>query len=246
MEIKLQIPDYLSVKQWKQFNSLEHLSETEKMIHMVSILSDLTKEEIMEWKPSVLKQVYSKILDTFSDLNPQFYPVFELDGVLYGFNPISKLTLGEYVDLEKLAEKPQENLEEILAILYRPITKHKFDSIKWIFKNTFKVSLGQAEDLFKYYETEKYNNSERSVNAEKLSVLPAVMGLGALNFFLVLASTSLHATSLSSLPPKQQMKEMKKMNQQIASMNIGDGLQQFIFSRQHPYFQSQEILQYLN
>jgi len=246
MEIKLNIPDYLSVKQWKQFNSLEHLSESEKMVHMISVLSDKTKDEVMQWTPSALKQVYSKVLEAFTELEPQFYPVFELDGVLYGFTPISKLTLGEYVDLERLASKSHDNLEEIMAILYRPITKHKFSGLKWAFKSQYKVALGQAENLFKYYEVEKYDNSKRGEQAELLSVLPASMGLGALSFFLVLASTLSLGSSLSSLPPKQQMEMMTKMNKQMASMNIGDGLRQFITSLQHPSFQSQAILQYLN
>ena len=246
MEITLNIPEYLSIKQWKQFNSLEHLSESEKMIHMISVLSDKTIDEIREWTPASIKDVYAKILNIFQELQPQFYPVFELDGVLYGFNPISKLTLGEYTDLERLAKKPQENLEEMMAILYRPITKHKFDGIKWAFKNTFKVKMGEAENLFKYYELEKYDSSKRGEQADKLSVLPAVMGLGALTFFLVLANTSLIGSNLSSMPPNQQKMTMNEMNQQMASVNIGDGLRQFITSLQHPYFQSQAILQYLN
>ena len=246
MEITLNIPDYLSLKQWKQFNSLEHLNESEKMVHMISVLSDKSKDEVMEWKPSAMKQVYSKVLDAFTDLQPSFYPVFELDGVLYGFTPITKLTLGEYVDLERLAVKSHENLEEIMAILYRPITKHKFGGIKWAFKSQYKVAVGQAENLFKYYEVEKYDSSKRGENAEKLSVVPASIALGALSFFLVLANTHLLGSNLSSMDPKIQMKTMKQMNQQMASMNIGDGLRQFITSLQHPSFQSQAILQYLN
>jgi len=246
MEIKLNIPDYLSIKHWKKFNSLEHLSDTEKMIHMISVLSDKTEEEVMGWKPNELKQVYSTLLETFTDLQPQFYPVFELDGQLYGFTPISKLTLGEYVDLERLAKKSHENLEEIVAILYRPIVKHKFGGIKWAFKNQYKIALGQAENLFKYYEVEKYDSSKRGEMAEKLSIIPASMALGSLSFFLVLASTHSLGSSLSSLPPKQQMELMEKMNKQMGSLNIGDGLRQFITSLQHPSFQSQAILQYLN
>jgi len=246
MEVTLNIPDYLSVKHWKQFNSLEHLTETEKMVHMISVLSDRTKDQIREWTPASLTQVYSKILDSYTDLQPSFYPVFELDNVLYGFTPISKLTLGEYMDLERLAAKSNENLEEIMAILYRPITKHKFGGIKWAFKSKFKIALGEAENLFKYYEVEKYDNSTRGDNAEKLSIIPASLALGALSFFLLLGSTRLISSSLSSLPPKEQMEAMKGMQNQITSMNIGDGLQQFITSLQHPSFQSQAINQYLN
>jgi len=246
MEIKLNIPSYLSLKQWKKFNSLEHLNETEKMVHMISVLSDKTEDEVREWKPNKMKQVYSKVLEAFEDLQPQFYPIFELDGQLYGFTPISKLTLGEYVDLERLASKSHENLEEIMAILYRPITKHKFSGIKWAFKNSFKIGLGQAENLFKYYEVEKYDSSKRGEQAELLSAIPASIALGALSFFLVLASTYLVGSSLSSAQAKDQMKVMTEMNKQMASMNIGDGLRLFISSRQHPSFQSQAINQYLN
>ena len=246
MEIKLNIPDYLSVKQWKTFTSMEHLSDSEKMVKMISLLSDNEETEIKKWALTSLKEVYEKVLNTITDVQPQFYPVFELDGKLYGYSSMSKMTLGEYVDLERLASKPQENIEEIMAILYRPIKKHKFNGIKWAFKNAYKVGLGDAENLFKYYELEEYDSSERLSNAEKLSALPATMALGALSFFLVLANSSLIGSSLSSQPPKQQMEVMKKLTSKIASMNIGDGLQQFITSLQHPSFQSPEIKAFLN
>lgn len=246
MEIKLNIPDYLSVKQWKEFVSLEHLSETEKMVYLISLLSDVEENEVRKWTPSALQQVYAKVLDTVSNIQPSFYPVFELDGQLYGYSSINSLTLGEYVDLERLAKNPQENLEEIIAILYRPITKHRFKGIKWAFKNTFKVSMGQAENLFKYYTLEEYDSSTRLENAEKLSIIPVSMAYGALNFFLVLGSMYLVNSNLSSLTASQQMQVMKEMTNKMDSMNIGDGLLQFITSLRHPSFQSQEIKASLN
>jgi len=246
MELKINVPDYLSLKHWKQFVANEHLEPTEKMISLLSTFSDMEVDELMKFKPVELSQIYEAVLSSLRDLEPQFYPIFELDGVLYGFSSLSKLSLGEYVDLERLAKKPQDNIEEIMAILYRPITKNRFNGIKWAFKNKHKVALGDAENLFKYYELEEYDSSQRLDNANKLSVIPASIALGALSFFLVLANSSLIGSSLSSLPPKQAMKEMEKMNKQMASMSIGGGLLQFITSQVHPSFQSQEIEAYLN
>jgi hypothetical protein len=246
MEVTLNIPDYLSVKHWKRFVASEHLEPTDKMVSMLSILTDKTEEEILGFKTYELKQVYEAVLKSLTDLQPQFYPIFELDNVLYGFTSITKLTLGEYVDLERLAKQPQDNIEEIMAILYRPITKDRFSGIKWAFKNKHKVAIGDAENLFKYYELEKYNSSERKTNAEKLSVLPASMALGALSFFLVLANSSLIGMNLSSLNNSQQMKTVKEMNKQMASMNIGDGLRLFLTSQKHPSLTSQGINQYLS
>lgn len=246
MEIRLNIPDYLSIRQFKLFNSMEHLSPGDKMVKMISSLSDKTEDEVKTWTPTSIQDAYGAILDVLVDIQPAFYPIFELDNQLYGYSSMAKMTLGEYVDLERLAKSPHENIEEIIAILYRPITKHKFNGIKWAFKNTFKVKMGDAENLFQYYELEEYNSNERKVNADKLSTIPATMALGALNFFLVLASMSLLSSNLSSLPPSERMTMEKQISNQIASMNIGDGLLQFITSLKHPSFQSPEIVASLN
>jgi len=240
MKVQLQIPEYLSIKDWKYFNSLEHLSDSEKMISLISKMGGKDIEEVKEWTPAALTEVYKTLLLSFEDLEPQFYPIIELDGVLYGFKSLTSMTTGEYIDLERLAKNSVENLEEIMAILYRPITKDVFGGIKWAIKSTHKVALGEAENLFKYYEVEKYDNSKRADNASILGNIPASLGLGALSFFLVLGTYYSVSSSLSSLPAKQQMTEVKKMNKQLASLNTGDGLLRFITLLEHPSYQSVE------
>ncbi len=240
MKIQIQIPEYLSITDWKYFNSLEHLNDSEKMVSLISKMGNKDIDEVKEWTPIALQEVYKTLLASFEDLTPQFFPIIELDGVKYGFKSLTSMTTGEYIDLERLAKNPTENLEEIMAILYRPIVKNKFSGIKWAFKSTYKVALGEAENLFKYYEVEKYDNSKRGEQAKILSNVPASIGLGALSFFLVLAAYYSASTSLSSLPPKQQMMEVEKMNKQMASVSTGDGLLRFITSLQHPSYQSME------
>ena len=239
MQVSLEIPDYLSLRHWKRFVASEHLDPTDKMITLLSTLSDKDEEEVKQYTPVALKQVYEAVLKSLNELEPSFYPVFELDGVLYGYKSMTSLTLGEYVDLERLAKQPQDNIEEIMAILYRPIVKERFSGIKWAFKNRHKIALGEAENLFKYYEVEKYDSSKRGENAEKLSVIPASMALGALSFFLVVGTTFSVGSNLSSLEGVEAMKTIKEMNKQMASMNIGDGLRLFITSLQHPSLTSQ-------
>ncbi len=240
MKVQINIPEYLSIADWKYFNSLEHLNDSEKMISLISKMGGKDIDEVKEWTPIQLTEVYKTLLASFEDLTPQFYPIIELDGVKYGFKSITSMTTGEYIDLERLAVNPNENLEEIMAILYRPIVKNKFNGIKWAFKSTYKVALGEAENLFKYYEVEKYDNSKRGEQAKILSNIPASIGLGALSFFLVLATYYSASSSLSSLPPKQQMMAVEKMNKEMASVNTGDGLLRFITSLQHPSYQSME------
>lgn len=240
MKVEINIPEYLSISDWKYFTSLEHLDDSEKMITLISKMGGVDIEEVRKYTPIALQQVYSTLLSSFEDLQPQFHPIFELDGVLYGFKSITSMTTGEYIDLERLCKQPQENLEEIMAILYRPIVKNRFKGIKWAFKSTYKVALGEAENLFKYYEVEDYDNSKREENAQTLSNIPASIGLGALSFFLVLGTYYSVSSSLSSLPPQQQMTEIKKMNEELRSLNIGGSLLRFITSLEHPFYQSVE------
>lgn len=237
--IKMEIPEYLSIKDWKYFNSLEHLSTTDKMVAMVSELGGIEETELKKYKSTELTSAYKTLLEAFQDLTPAYYPVFELDGVLYGYTPMTKMTLGEYVDMERLAVKSHENLEQIMAILYRPITKNRFSGIKWAYKSTTKIALGEAENLFRYYEVEEYDSSKREELAEKLSNLPASIGLGALSFFLLLGSSVSINSQISSLNPKEGMMMMKELNKQMASLPTGDGLVQFITYLQHPSYQSQ-------
>lgn len=238
--MKLNIPDYLNIKDYKYFNSLEHLSLSERMFSMILALTDIEEDTLRELKPTQVGTIYKKLLDELTDIENTFYPIFELDDVMYGYVPMSKLTLGEYSDLERLSKQPMDNLEQILAILYRPITKHRFNGIKWAFKNHLKIKLGDAENLFKYYEVEKYDASKRGEQAEKMAQLPAGTALGALSFFLLLVSTSSLSMNLSSQDQKQMIMEMSK---KMASVNIGDGLELFLTSQTHPYYKSQEIRQ---
>lgn len=238
--IKMEIPEYLSIKDWKYFNSLEHLGTTDKMVAMVSELGGIEETELKKYKSTELTSAYKTLLEAFQDLTPTYYPVFELDGVLYGYTPMTKMTLGEYVDIERLASKSHDNMEELMAILYRPIIKNRFSGIKWAYKSKTKIALGEAENLFKYYEVEEYDSSKRSELAEKLKHLPASIGLGALSFFLLLGSSVSINSQISSLNPKEGMKMMKELNQQMDTMSIGAGLLQFITSLQHPSYQSQD------
>jgi hypothetical protein len=241
MELKINYPTYLSIKDWKYFKSLDDDTTTAKMINFISYLSNKPQEDIEALQPQEIQSTYLQILQTFGDVDSKFFPVIEINNTLYGFSSIAKMTLGEYMDLERLAKEPNENLEEIMAILYRPITKHSFNGVKWNFIKTFKVGFGKVENLFKYFTIEKYDSSIRPQQADIMAKMPVSFALGALAFFLVVASNSLLSIQASSLNNKEEKKKRMTMIKKLTSVPIGDGLLQFITSRKLPSLQSQEI-----
>jgi len=242
MELKLTIPDYLSIKDYKKVTSLDHLSDLEKMVATVSILSNLSEDKLRELQSNDLSKVFTEVTNRLIEVNPEFYPIIEIEGKLYGYQHISKLTLGEYIDLENLCKEPIANLEHIMGILYRPVLKHSFKSIKWASKMGFKIGMGEIDDLSKYYTLEKYDSEKRYDNAEVLKMLPVSYALGALSFFLQVGNSFLLGSkTYFKLKSKKEKKKFLKETLQTTSIPTGDGLLRFITSLQHPSLTSREI-----
>jgi hypothetical protein len=238
MEVTL--PDYLTINDYKKIVLLEHLSDVEKMIEQVSILTKISKDEIRTWKGDSVMKIVDKIYDLINGSQPEFYPLIEFEGKTYGFASLSKMTLGEYVDLENLCKNPNENLNEIMALLYREVTENKFDTFKWRLKSRVKLAIGKTEDLFKYYKIKPYNSSERQIDADILGSFPVQYILGALFFFTLIKTEYLNDTQLSLNPQMAEMSKLAKMEMKNLMLSIGGGLAQFMVLAKPMSFQLQE------
>ena len=243
MDLKLNIPSYLSITKYQEVNAIEHLSDADKVIQTLAILSDTPADKFKKLQSKDLSKILDGDIESVLDVSNEFYPIIEVEGVLYGYQPITKMTLGEYIDLENLSKNPTANLDQIMAVLYRPVLKHRFKSLEFKVKNGIKIAQGKIENVLKYYTVEEYDSSKREDLAEIMADLPVSYALGALSFFLQTASLHLRGTEIYSYKTKSP-KEKKKMLTEMAktlSLHIGDGLLQFTTSLQHPSLVSREI-----
>ena len=235
------IPEYLSIEKYQRLQNLEHLSDIGKLVATIAVFTDIPEEEIKTWALPDLGKV-AKDFSTNIDTEKKFYPVWQHEGVNYGYADISTMSLGEFVDLESLCKKPTENLHEIMAVLYRPIDTHKFNSIKWKAQHNVQLMQKKVDNVFKWYKLKKYDNNNRYIDAEVMKQLPAGFALGALSFFLGTANLCSINTLNSLKTIKDREILIKKLNQQTwaALTSIGDGLQQFITSPKQVFSISQE------
>ena len=237
MKYKIEIPEYLSIGEYQKLSSLDHLTDLEKTMEIVHTITTIDKDILSKWTPNQLSNIGESVLNLMEFDSATFYPIIEFNNVLYGYRPISKMTLGEYIDLERLSKEPNTNLHEIIAIIYRPIIKDKTQSLKFKLINGHKIAKGTAENLFKYYEIEEYNSNDRGVNAEKMLEFPVSFALGAMSFFLGVG-TKLSSSTNKYLRPTEKMTITKEMNNLILS--IGDGLAQYTHFQKPISYQSQE------
>jgi hypothetical protein len=224
-KIQVQLPDYFSIKHYKSLGSFEHLDELERVVYTIVATTEHSAEEVMRWNLTDMLAVYKGVSQLLNEITNEFYPVFEFKGVVYGFQPLSKCTVAEWIDLDSRLKDPINNLEELMAILYRPITESNFDSFSWKVKNYIKTLMGSSESLFKLYSVEEYDVEKRDWRAEVFKDLPISYTFGALTFFLGFGMMLQKDLVLSSPElTKEQKKEMSQMIElALQSLNISDG-----------------------
>lgn len=222
-EIKITIPSDISVGHYIKFGTLDHLTTTERVIRIVSVIADVDEDEVRKWSLKDVGRVYTDLNNRIMEIKPSFFPVFEWKGREWGFQPLHKMSAGEFIELEEALKGGINNLPEVLSILYRPVVKNKLDGLEWKIKNNLKYVVGKAENLFKYYDIEDFEVSEKEITKELFKELPIQIGLGAYSFFLSIGEILLkdiptYFPSLEKVMTKEKMMELQQ------SLNTTDGL----------------------
>ena len=243
---KIEMPAFISIEKYQELTNMEHLSDIGKMVRTINVFTGIDEDEIKTWAVNDMGKV-AKDFSTKLDVESQFFPIIQIKDVNYGYADISTMTLGEFIDLETLCQKPQVNLHEIMAVLYRPIKTHRFDKLTWKAQHNIQLMRKQVDNVFKWYTLEEYNNDNRVVDGESMKELPVGFALGALSFFL--GTASLLSTNSQTYSNQNLTKGMnKKVRKQIleAMRHFGDGLARYIHSPKQIYSVSQEKLVSLN
>jgi len=133
MKLKISIPDSykdITVEQFKRLQAGMDVAETEteKMYAILFVLAGLTREQVGVMEKESFDKIMSClswVMETPDRGEHALIDRFTMAGIEYGFIPnFTKLTVGEFVDLEHwTGEGVFDNLEEVLAILYRPVVK---------------------------------------------------------------------------------------------------------------------------
>ena len=190
-EVKLTIPDNwsdITIDTYQKYVKIQEGKGTEKnkVIKSLALLCNTTPFVVKKMAYSDLLEIMG-IIKKMIDTEPKkedFKKVFKFNKIEYGFVPnLSKLSTGEYIDLEAYCKNPIENLHIIMSILYRVVT----------FKR------GER------YAIESYDPDQ--FKEELFKECPMNIALSSLGFFLTLGSV-LAKTSQRYL--KAQEKRVQK------------------------------------
>lgn len=182
----------------------EEATDERKQLVLVSTLTGAPKLLLEKAKKNVIDQAVEELAQVMSkEASKQLNLVIEIDGVEYGFHPnLHDLRLKEFVDLDNKLGNGWEDMHEVMAILYRPITKKKGDKYR-IEDYDFKTAKKRAE-MFK---------DELSVDTVN----------GAAAFFLSIAVGYLNITRQFSetMNRRQRRKAIRQMKNNLTKNTAG-------------------------
>ena len=180
--IDINIPEYLTIEQYRKMNDYNGDTDFGRMIHAISSMSGEDFETVKKWPLSVIKEISSAFAD-LADHKHEFHSIIEWNGQLLGYSPIQHSTLGEYVDIENLSKDLAGNMHKLAAILYRPITKHRFKSFKFAVKQKVKMVANDVENVFDWYSVEPYDTN---VSKSNILTITGDKSITDINFITVL------------------------------------------------------------
>lgn len=211
-----------------QYYKIQNLLVTEGMsakLKIVSLLSGASTKELGTLDNYQFLSLWQACIEgplNHSDNHP-LYKHLVLNGNLYGFMEFSKMSIGEFADMEVLKQDPQKQskLHVMMAVLYRPATQITGD---WIV-------------------TDPYDGESVMERAELFKDMPLKYVYGALSFFLQVQKILLNniVDSLTSAMTEEMMKELTKEQKELVSL-----MTQFILEWQEtgliPSTDSQEMI----
>ena len=189
----------VTLEKWMQVIDIETGSKTKEAEETITALSDIPKKLVKELSLKDVAVIMGKIAELQTKQETILRKVVKIDGVEYGMHPdLNSITLGEYADIETMIKNGlEQNMPEVMAILFRPITERNGD----------------------VYTIEAYNG-EISIRAEEMKKMSAEQVQSALVFFYNLGK------KLSEILPLYLLEVLSKKGKDLqtkTSPKSGDG-----------------------
>ena len=177
----------VTMEKWLKLVDFQEGTKSEEAEETIAALSDIPKQLVKELALKDVAVIMSKIAELQAKQDSSLKRIIEIDGKEYGFHPdLDSITLGEYADIETFIKGGMENnLRELMAVLYRPIKEKKND----------------------IYIIDAYDGDIR-LRTEEMKKMSAEQVQAALFFFYILGK------ELSMILPLYLMERLKEMKKQ--------------------------------
>ena len=178
----------VTLEKWLKLVEVETESKTTEALETITTLSNIPRDLVKELSVRDVAVIMSKVAELQAKQDTELKRIIKVEGKEYGFHPdLDSITLGEYADIETMLKNGIENnMPEVMAILYRPIVEKKND----------------------VYTIEAYDGNI-SIRAEEMKKMSAEQVQSALVFFWSLGKI------LSEIMPLSLMERLNKIGKEL-------------------------------
>jgi len=143
--------DDVSLETYAKLIDYKKGSKTSDAIHILQVMTDVPDKFLKTLELQDALTLLAKIAVIQNDEDSQLKERFTINDVTYAFHPkLDNITLGEYADIEHFIELGfHEHLPEIMAVLFRPITKQSAEGY------TIEAYDGEIEERTKIFKDMK-------------------------------------------------------------------------------------------
>jgi hypothetical protein len=143
----------------KVLKDKEETSDIEKLVRIINCLSKIPKKHIYSLEVNSLKKLGKHITSFLeSEPNDELQHFVTIEDIEYGFHPkLFDMTLGEFVDLETYMKDIDNNMHNIMSILYRPVTQ-KDEENKYLIEE-YEPSEERANLFKKHLTVREFNGA---------------------------------------------------------------------------------------
>jgi hypothetical protein len=140
-----------TISMWMDIMKLKDiLDEQEMYVRMISKVTGIKESEIMDQDATTIRKVGHELYKFINQDQRQLFKTIELNGIKYNFVDVTKISFGQFVDIDTFLNKEESyrvsNLQELAAYLYTE------DGIKYG-ESDFKARIETMKDLpIKYLE----------------------------------------------------------------------------------------------
>ena len=134
-------------------------SDIEKLVRIINCLSKIPKKHIYSLEINSLKKLGNHITSFLeSEPNDELQHFVTIEDIEYGFHPkLFDMSLGEFVDLETYMKDIDNNMHNIMSILYRPVTQ-KDEENKYLIED-YEPSEERANLFKKHLTVREFNGA---------------------------------------------------------------------------------------
>jgi hypothetical protein len=140
----------VTLEKWLRLIQVKTGSKTTEALETITALSDIPKQLVKQLGIQDVAVIMNELGKLQIEENSELKKIIEVNGKEYAFHPdLNSITLGEYADLETFIKNGiEDNMPEVMAILYRPITEKGENGVYTIAAYDGKISI-RAEEMKK-------------------------------------------------------------------------------------------------